>query len=440
MYDALLPASTLERIHLALARRVRRIPAALVSLADQGVVSGFGFLSGIAAARLLGIVEFGHFALVLIVLSFAQGLHNALITAPMMTLAGMHGQVSRAYAASILASALLLSLPGAAFVVVALLLSGSPSVEALVAASALMLAQNIQFTLRRLLFAQGDGMQALGMDLARAAGFPLAAGIVWLEHGTLGCRGFVWLLAATSFATTLPIVIRVARPALRSTRCLHLVALARRHTPIARWLLPIVFVTFAQEQLVWIAAGSSLGLDALGGLRAAQYLIGTVLLLLAATENVLPVAAARAYADGGEAALKRYLLRAGLRLGLPIMAILLLLAGPAAFWLRLIFGPDFADYAHCLQILAAGVVAILLRDLTAHYFRAKQNTRVIFSALGVSMIVSLVAVVPLIAYGGVTGAVTAVTAGHVASLVYLVVAMRRGAGPRRQSRGPEASP
>ncbi|MFE1601177.1 lipopolysaccharide biosynthesis protein [Methylobacterium sp. ID0610] len=428
MHGAVLPAPAFARIRLELGRLAARVPAGLVSLADQGVVSGFGFLSGIAAARLLGIAEFGSFALVLIVLSFAQGLHNALITAPMMTLSGTRGRVSGTYAASVLAGAVLLSLPGAAFVVVALSLSGEPSIPGLVAATALMLAQNIQFTLRRLLFARGEGMLALGMDLARAASFPLAGGLVWLEHGAMDGVGYVWLLAATSLATTLPFVIGFARPAIRSPRRLHVVALTRRHMPIARWLLPIVFVTFAQEQFVWIAAGSALGLDALGGLRAAQYLVGTVLLLLAATENVLPVAAARAYAAGGEAALKRSLLRAGLRLGLPIGAILLVLAGPAGFWLGLIFGQDYAAYAHCLQILSLGVVLVLLRDLTAHYFRAKQNTRVIFLSLAVSMGVSLALVWPLITYAGVTGAASAVIAGHAASLLSLVAAMRRGGG------------
>ncbi|WP_232629380.1 lipopolysaccharide biosynthesis protein [Methylobacterium sp. Leaf118] len=417
------------RLRQRAARFLRRPPTALVSLADQGIVSGFGFLSGIAAARLLGIVEFGHFALILIVISFAQGLHNALITAPMMTLAGSRGALSRLYGANILVAALLLSAPGAAFVVFALTVSGQLTVGALFSACALMLSQNLQFTLRRLLFARGRGMRALGMDLVRAVSFPLAAGLVWLEHGTVGVNGYVWMLAITSLLTSLPFALAVGRPLLRGTGMVHLGAMSRRHAPIARWLLPIVFVTFAQEQLVWMVAGSWLGLDALGGLRAAQYLVGTVALLLSATENVLPVRAARAHSEGGEDALRRYLLQAGIRLGAPIMTILVVLAGPAELWLTLIFGPDYAAYAACLRILAVGVGVILVRDLAAHYFRAKQNTRVIFESLGVSMVVSLAVVVPLMHHGGVAGAAAAVTAGHAASLIYLLVAMRLQSRP-----------
>ncbi|KQT47657.1 polysaccharide biosynthesis protein [Methylobacterium sp. Leaf456] len=413
-----------ERLRLRAQSFVRRPPAALISLADQGVVSGFGFVSGIAAARLLGIVEFGHFALILIVISFAQGLHNALITAPMMTLAGSRGSVSRIYGANILIAAFLLSVPGAVFVIFALTLSGQMSPAALIAACALMLAQNIQFTLRRLLFARGKGLRALAMDCARAAGFPVAAGLIWLQHGTVGVNGFVGMLALTSLVTSLPFMIWVGRPLLRDSASVQLGALSRRHTPIARWLLPIVFVTFAQEQLVWMVAGTSLGLDALGGLRAAQYLVGTVLILLSATENVLPVRAARAHTEGGEEALRRYVVSAGIRLGAPIVAILALLAGPAELWLTLIFGSEFAAYAGCLRILSVGVLVILVRDLAAHYFRAKQNTRVIFESLGVSMVVSLAVVVPLMQHAGVTGAAAAVTVGHIASLIYLVAAMR----------------
>ncbi|UYW25987.1 polysaccharide biosynthesis C-terminal domain-containing protein [Methylorubrum extorquens] len=418
------PAGLLRRS----AGLLRRPPAALAALADQGVVSGFGFLSGIVAARLLGIAEFGHFAMILIVLTFAQALHNALITAPMMTLVGARSGVSKAYAATILTGAFLLCVPGAVFVVIALLIGGM-SGETLLAACALMLAQNLQFTLRRLLFAKGRGVQALLMDFARAASFPFIALVIWLEHDVIGSNGFVWLLAATSFATCLPFIVAFGRPILRRPGCVQTGAVFRRHIPLARWLLPIVFVTFVQEQLIWLVAGATLGLEELGGLRAAQYLVGTVLLLLAATENVLPVAAARAHSEGGEAALRRYLMRTGIKLGVPIIAILAVLAIPGAMWLRLIFGAEYAAYANCLHILSVSVVIVLARDLTANYFRAKQNTRVLFASLCVSMVVSLAVVVPLMQAGGVSGAAAAVGAGHLASLIYLVLAARRQSRP-----------
>ncbi|MBD8907776.1 polysaccharide biosynthesis C-terminal domain-containing protein [Methylorubrum zatmanii] len=407
---------------------VRRPPAALVSLADQGVVSGFGFASGIVAARLLGIAEFGHFAMILIVLAFAQALHNALITAPMMTLVGARSGVSQAYAASILVGAVLLSGPGAVFVVIALMICGM-SGETLVAACALMLAQNLQFTLRRLRFAQGRGVQALLMDFARAASFPLVAGAIWLNGATIDGNGFVWLLAATSFATCLPLIVSVGRPILSRPGSVQIGTVLRRHVPLGRWLLPVVFVTFVQEQLVWLVAGATLGLEALGGLRAAQYLVGTVLLLLSATENVLPVVAARAYAEGGETALRAYLARTGMKLGLPIAAILAVLSIPGETWLTLIFGPDYAIYANCLRVLSLSVMVVLVRDLTTNYFRAKQNTRVVFESLCLSMVVSVALAAPLMAYAGVSGAAAAVGAGHLASLVYLAWAARRHALP-----------
>ena len=366
--------------------------------------------------------------MILIVLSFAQALHNALITAPMMTLVGARNGVPTAYAATILAGAFLLSGPGAVFVVIALLIAGM-SGETLLAACALMLAQNLQFTLRRLLFAKGRGMQALLMDFARAASFPFVALLIWLEHDVIGGNGFVWLLAATSFATCLPFIVSFGRPILRRPGCVQTLAATRRHIPLARWLLPIVLVTFVQEQLIWLVAGSTLGLEELGGLRAAQYLVGTVLLLLAATENVLPVAAARAYTEGGEAALRGYLLRTGVKLGAPIVAILAVLAVPGEMWLRLIFGAEYAGYANCLRILSVSVVVVVARDLTSNYFRAKQNTRVLFESLCVSMVVSLAVVVPLMRGGGVSGAAAAVGAGHLASLVYLVLAARRQSCP-----------
>ena len=409
------------------ARLLSGLPPAVVSLADQGAVSGFGFVVGIGAARLLGIDAFGRFALVLIVAGFAQGLHNAVAVAPMMTLAGGRDRLSPAYAASLLVATVLLCLPGVLLAAAVLAAAGSAEPGTLLAAAALILAQNLQLTLRRLLFARGSGLGALLMDGVRALVFAACSGLIWAIGVPVGPDGLIWLLAATALASCLPAAAPLASAALRAPGRVRLAGLARRHAPLARWLLPVVFVTFAQEQAIWIAAGLFLGPEALGGLRAAQYLAGAVLLLLTATENVLPVGAARAFARGGVEALDRYLARAAMRLGVPVVLMLACVAVPAERCLVLVFGPDYAAYAPCLRVLAISVLVILVRDLAAHRFRAMHRTDVIFRALLASLAASLVAALPLLPTLGATGAALAVTLGHAVSLAYLARVARADA-------------
>lgn len=404
----------------------RKLSPALLSAVDQGVVSGFGFLAAMLAARLVGIGEFGRFALVLIIVAFAQGLHNALVTAPMMTLAGSRQRASAVYDGSVLTGAVILSvlMAGAVALILAALFTirGDAIPFGLVAAaSALTTAQNVQFTLRRMLFARRRGGLALVMDLMRSGAFPLCIIVLWLLDVSIGAVTLLWCLAATALATTLPfawpvLASRGARP--------RLGAVARRHWRLARWLLPVIFVTFGQEQVVWILVGIMIGDEAVGGLRAAQYLVGLVLVLLAATENIVPTAAGRFFAEGGVDALRRYLLRVTVRLGALVATLLLVVAAPAEAWLRLVFGAPYAAYATSVQVLALGVLIVLIRDMTAHFFRATQHTSVIFQSSVVGLVASLTILYPLLQHG-VTGAAIVIVAGHAASLAYLLIAAGR---------------
>lgn len=406
---------------------------ALLSLLDQGAVSGFGFLAGIAAARLIDMEAFGRFALVLIVTGFAQGLHNALVTAPLMTLAGTVRNPAR-YAAAVTAGALVLAAGLSLAVAGALALyfaarGEAVPVDLVTAAGALTLAQNLQLTARRLLFAYGGGGSALAMDLARALAFPLGVAGLWGLGVPLDAARLIEILALTAFVTTLPALVgRATDPGRR-----RLASATRRHWQMARWLLPVVFVTFGQEQLVWIIAGGALGDEALGGLRAAQYLVGLVLLMLAATENVVPTGAGRAYETGGEPALRAYLLGVTRRLGVPMGFLLAVVAVPADLWLRLVFGAAYVPFAPCLRWLALGVVFIFLRDMVAQIFRARRRTDVIFRAFAVSFAVSLALIQPLLSRYGATGAAAVVALAHAASLVALLAALGRPTVPETGS-------
>ncbi|QRE75757.1 lipopolysaccharide biosynthesis protein [Methylobacterium aquaticum] len=421
------------------ALRARLRGPALLSLLDQGAVSGFGFLAGIAAARLVDMEGFGRFALVLIVAGFAQGLHNALVTAPLMTLAGSVRDPAR-YAASVgagaVALAAVLSLGVAGVLALYFSARGEEVPVGLVAAAgALTLSQNLQLTARRLLFAYDGGSRALAMDVARAAAAPLTVAVLWAAGIPLDAAGLVAVLAVTAFLTTLPVLLRQAPRTGRR----RLALTARRHWQMARWLLPVVLVTFGQEQLIWILAGGALGDEALGGLRAAQYLVGLVLLMLAATENVVPTGAGRAYETGGEPALRAYLLGVTRRLGVPVGFLLAVVAFPADLWLRLVFGAPYAAYASCLRWLALGVVFIFLRDMVAQIFRARRRTDVIFRAFAASLAVSLVLIQPLLARYGAVGAAAVVALAHGASLVALVAALAKAPAPRAPSHTAQAS-
>ena len=56
------------------------------ALADQAMVSGVYFLTGILLARYLGLEEFGRFTLAWMAVLFANSIQHAMIIAPMMSI------------------------------------------------------------------------------------------------------------------------------------------------------------------------------------------------------------------------------------------------------------------------------------------------------------------------------------------------------------------
>lgn len=419
------PVRDNELVVARMKRFVRR--PALASVLDQAAVSGFGFLSGIAVARFVGIEEFGVFVLVLIITAFAQGLHNALVTAPMMTLAARGRRAASTYEATVLASAMLVSLvaaTGTALALVAIFALRHHPVEfdIVVSGAALTVAQNLQLTVRRILFIRGRGLLAFAMDSVRALVFSFAIVAVWWSGLVLDAASATALLAATALITVVPLAYGIWRTPRRGLRFRPV---AHRHWEIGRWMFPLVFVTFGQEQLAWIIAGVVLGDEAIGGLRAAQYLVGFVIILLTATENILPTAAARAFETGGEQGLRTYLKRMALKLGPMVGLLLVTIALPAGTWLTLVFGPAFAAYATSVRVLAVAVACIFVRDMVTQYFRAIEDTGPVFQAFVISLMVSLVIMYPMIVYAGITGAAFVITIGHAMSAAHLMLIMRQ---------------
>ena len=407
---------------------LRAKPQTRYAILDQGLVSGLGFVTSIVAARLLGLQGFGLFAIAMIFAGLAQGLQNALLVAPIMTLAGTSRGRSRAFYASSL-SASLVAASGLAFATMILYAGfaaaqGKPFGLGVTAATgAFAFAQTLVLTVRRILFALGQGGSALALDACRGAALLLAVFVLADVPDTDGVAGVLFAIAVATLGPACcfawPIIWR-ARARLRGR------AVVRRCWPMAKWMTPSVVATFGQEQLVWLLVGFALGDAAVGGLRAAQYLVNLAYPFLAALENVVPIQASRVYVAGGRPALRAYILKAmlaysPLACGFPIVA-----AATSTFWLRLFFGRSFEAFDTCLQIFALAVLFIFIRDLLGYFFRATQEVKIMFRAFALSMVVTLLLIVPLIHLAGAVGAAAGIVLGHALSMGYMVVRAVRG--------------
>lgn len=415
---------------LARARSLLASPVAaemMWAVANQFVVSGATFLVGIAAARILGLEQFGRFAIVLILAGLAQGLHNSAVVVPMLTLAGKRARRSDNYYKALMLWSGVLSIAaglavGLVMAVAFQLRDGHTSPTFLLATVAYTATQNFHFTFRRQLFAQRHARGAVALDVGR---YLLLLAILLAANAAgnaLSVEELLWALAGSAVLSLIPFARRLS--AGRAARRLLAVVFAR-HRLFAVWLVPMTLLTFASEQAIALGLGVVLSDDAVGGLRAGQYLLGVTHFIVMAMENFMPGGASRALAAGGVPALRRYLLRRLVLFGVPTGALILVLAIFAESSLRIVFGEAYVPFAPILRVYALSYVAIFVRDVWTHYFRAVERTDMIFRAYVLSVVAAALLFYPIVVRWGALGAAIVILASHLVSTLYIIIASHR---------------
>ncbi len=410
-----------------LLRFVFERPALIASLVDQALVSGFSFIVGIVVARVTGIEEFGRYVLVLAFAAFAVVLHDALFAAPMMSFAGRRKRRSKGYYSAVAFMGTVLAVTGGVVVTLALVLlfglrDGTWPLPFAAAAGFLTAAQCVQLTVRRMSFAQGGGIGAATMDMARAVIFAAIFAVMLVYGFTIDATTVIAALAVSSILASAALAARLSLAG-PSRRLLRITA--AMHWSVARWLVAVPLMTLTMDIVIWIATGILFGDDAVGGVRAAQYLFGPILVLAAAMENMLPMRATAAWTGGGVSALRNYLLRIAIPLGLAYASFLLVFIVPAEFWLRIIFGSEFTAYAGILRVFGLAVALALIRNHMVVYFRAVQDTRAVFNSAAFGVIAMVIVLVPVTGFFGLMGVALAAVIGQVVALATLTAATVR---------------
>ncbi|MEZ5851754.1 MAG: hypothetical protein R3D68_14010 [Hyphomicrobiaceae bacterium] len=399
--------------------------AVLMALANQALVSGMTFLIGIGVARYMGLAEFGKMAMVLILQMFAQSLQGCFVVAPMMALSGRRANRSSSYFAGVLAFTIgLCVIAGLGVTVMVLgihyLRDGGLPVALALAAGAFTATQNLVYVVRRMLFARQASTQATLMDAGRYGLFVAAMVYLWSTGARLDVVVTLLALAATGLLALVPALLNI-RGARLPRRLLRTVW--GRHWPFAQWLALMLLLIFGQEQAIALGLGATLGDEAIGGLRAGQYLIGTTHFIWVALENFVPTSAARAHANGGIPALTALLQRTTLLFGALVWGVILLVSLPAELSLRLAFGPGYEHFAPILRIYALIYAIAFSREVWVFFFYATERTAVIFRAFSAGFVVAAIVFVPAIQNFGILGAALTVLAANVTSTAYVLASV-----------------
>ena len=393
----------------AVARLFSRYSQINWALADQAVISGVNFLTGILLARYLGLEGFGQFTLAWMAVLFVNALQHATIIAPMMSIGPKQPAAELpAYYGAVIVQQVVFSLCG--FVVLFAAVEATPLVFpdwglgglGLPLASAAVAFQCQDF-LRRYLFARGRAAQAFVNDGVRY--FGQLAVLTWLFLSFPDRReseSALWVIAGTAAAAAFCGVFLVERiawapGALRAT--------AARHWRFSRWLAGSAVMQWVTANLFLLAAGALLGTAAVGALRAAQTLMGPCNILFQGLENVVPARAAWHFQHGGAAALVGYMKKIGLVFGLVTAGIAVVAAAAPDFWLGLAYGGEYVGYGYLVRWYAVVYVIAFLSVPLRAGLRAIAHTPAIFWGNLWMALFSILFAYPLIKYFDLPGVV-----------------------------------
>ena len=396
------------------------------AVTDQALVSGANFATGVLLARSLGLEEFGRFTLLWMGLQLLNQIPFALVSAPMMSVGPKQKESRRpAYYGAVLALQIAIAVP--MFMVVWLGLSGSAWVFpdwrlgtlALVAACA-VLASQIQDFVRRYLFTRGRAAAAFVNDSLRYLG-QLAALIGMAAFSMLDTGAALLVITVSATVAALAGVAGMDR--MVWSRC-SLSAVAARHWRLGKWLLASVPMRWSSSNLYILIAGTVLGAPTVGGLRAAQDLMGVTHIFFLGLENAVPGRAASHYHHKGRLALATYLRKLAFGIVLSTVAVAVPAAVAPHFWLDLIYGDQFRAYGPVLRWFAFVYVILSLALPLKIGLRTLETTKPIFRSTLVSLLFSVLSSYSFVITFGALGVPYGILIMNICVLVVLWSGLR----------------
>jgi len=377
-----------------------------LTLADQAVVSGVNFLTGILLARALGPKDFGAFTLAWFAVLFVSSLQFALISAPMMSI-GPKQPESRAprYFGAVFAQQATFALVSSLLVLVGASICNVffPHWQVGILAVPLALAtaaHQMRDFVRRYLFTCSRFGTALALDVTC---YGLQIGLLgWLAfRERLEVSDPLWIVLISATVGLLGVATRIGKLKLQKR---HFYVVLRRHWRFSRWLGASAILQVISSQVFLVVSGLFLGAASVGALRASQNLMGLAQILFFGLQNVIPVRAGMHYRRDGISGLLGYVKRVAGGMELATAAIALTFAVAPEFWLHLIFGDQFAGNGRLVIWFAAIYMVVALSFPLTGGLWALESTRPIFICYAVSTAVSVATAYPLLAYFGVDGA------------------------------------
>ncbi len=333
-----------------------------ILFADQIMVSGTSFLLGILLVRALGLENYGVFALLWMVVLFALGINQALITKPMLSLAPKMNPIeSKLY----LNNMLLLQI-GLSFIIafVGILLWLLPTIVSFADSyltfipilSGLLFFQMAHDYYRKRCFIEDKINLAFMIDAALCLGQLILIAIYWLQNQLTLELTLTLILAANIVS----VLIAAFSFNIDINSVASIKADVKKQFVFSKWLLGTAILQWFSGNYFIIIGASIIGPVAVGALRMVQNIMGFFHIIFLSLENIAPIEAARQLSVGGWNAMVDYLKKMTFKIGIAFLALLVIISVGAPWIIELLYGEAYSSYSYVVLAYCGLYVFVFL--------------------------------------------------------------------------------
>lgn len=373
-------------------------------MVDQGLSSLTNFGIALLAARQARALEFGAFSIALVTYLLLLGLSRSVCTDPLVVRYSVDGSPGRRDAIKASSgAALALSVPAALGCGLVGMVSSGPLRVSMLALAISLPGLLVQDAMRFVFFALGRPAKAAANDLVWACGQAIGfAALLLFTEPSPTTLFLAWGLAATLAALVGPVQARLLPSPQR------VLSWFRDQADLSGRYLLDFFALAGQVHLLLYGLGFVAGLRAFGAFRAAQLLLGPLNTLFFAAASAAVPEGARVRADAGGSL---YRMVRNLAIGLPVLALV---------WVGLLMLlPDRLGFAILGDSWPGAEDLILLIGLMTAVSGVTAAANIGLRALGAAGrgLRARVALLPIVAVGGLGGAAVGGAAGCAAGLL-----------------------
>ena len=395
------------------------------ALADQALVSGVNFLTGILLARYLGLEEFGFYTLAWMIVLFFYNLQFVLIISPMISIGPQqtNNEMAIYYGAVFVQQVVFAGATSLLVLLGCYLLAYFSSQWYQITYISIHLAIaafffQVQMFLRYYFFTREQPIVALANDLISYLGQLILIFVFYQTQQLKDTETTLWIISGTSMLASLFGILYLGKLSWEITIFSDVI---KRHWAFSKWLFLSTLFQWVSGNFFIVAAGSILGATAVGVLKASQNVMGITHIILQGLNNIIPSQASRYWVLYGRLRLEKYLKKISIYGGVLISIILVPIALFPNSLLKTFYGSDFFGYGWVLRWYVIVYVFIFLSLPFKFGLRTLEQTKPFLGAYIISGIASLILAYPMVRQFELLGVVLGLILLTLIQFIYLAI-------------------